>query len=393
MSTTLGRPFAIRLEDIDVSVPDSQYDLDINPPASSFYPSTGETFSRTALFVHIVRYRILCGKILASLHSGLRSQPRFDEVSALDMRDSLAAELEAWRHDTSSLSLPAVDLSSAIPGDRSSFRAHEWYEILYHNAVLMLYRPSPALSASSTRIPVAIQTIFMAAKQSITLYAHLHRSRRINYTWITLHAVFMAGLSYVYAVGRHFRAKRRIAAGGHATIMLDEDPSIIEIVNETRACSNVLVAVSERWSASRNTHEVFHRLSDAVLADAIELLSSPPPSTSATNQQSAGSVMGSIASPSGMSMSGMGSLNANPNPNNNNTHPTAPGSSMESPWHVPEMMTSPPLAVDSVLRDCFRDLQNIHEHGCGDDPIGRLSQDWLGEIGGMALEAVQIWGE
>ncbi|EEP77790.1 predicted protein [Uncinocarpus reesii 1704] len=377
VSITLGRPFAVRLEDIDVSLPDSQFDLDITPPGSSFYPSNGETFSRTALFVHIVRYRILCGKILASLHSSQRSRPKIEASSALEMRENLAAELEAWRHDTVSLNLPAVDLTSAIPGDRSSFRAHEWYEILYHNAILMLYRPSPAFSALTVKAPVAIQTIFMAAKQSITLYAHLHRSRRINYTWITLHAVFMAGLSYVYAVGRHFRAKRRLATGGHPTTMLDEDPSIIEIVNETRACSNVLVAVSERWSASRHTHEVFHRLSDAVLADAIELLSSPPPSSSTAGQHSQTPIpMAGLSSPSNMSMSGIAPMG------NNN---------MEPSWPVPEMVASPPLAVDSVLRDCFRDLQNIHEHSCGDDPIGRLSQDWLGEIGGMSLDEVQIW--
>ncbi|WEW59367.1 hypothetical protein PRK78_004838 [Emydomyces testavorans] len=382
VSITLGRPFAIRLEDIDVSLPDSQFDLDINPPGLSFYPSTGETFARTALFVHIVRYRILCGKILSALHSGQRSLPKLETTSALIIRQRLATELEAWRHDTASLSLPAVDLSSEIPGDRSSFRAHEWYEILYHNAVLMLYRPSPALSASPTKVPVAIQTIFMAAKQSITLYAHLHRSRRINYTWITLHAVFMAGLSYVYAVGRHFRAKRRIAAGGHATTMLDDDPSIIEIVNETRACSNVLVAVSERWSASRNSHEVFHRLSDAVLADAIELLSSPPPSSRASQHLPTSMPISGLASPCNMPLDGMSSMN--------NTNSTT---SLESSWAVPEMVTSPPLAVDSVLRDCFRNLQTIHEHGCGDDPIGRLSQDWLGEIGGMTLDAVSIWGE
>ncbi|KAI2344784.1 hypothetical protein LOY92_005808 [Ophidiomyces ophidiicola] len=380
VSITLGRPFAIRLEDIDVALPDSQFDLDITPPGASFYPLTGESFSRTTLFNHIVRYRILCGKILASLHTGSRFQPRLEDTSALEVRDGLVSELKAWRHDTASLSLPAVDLSSAIPGDRSSFRAHEWYEILYHNAILMLYRPSPALSASSTQVPVAMQTIFMAARQSIILYAHLHRSRRINYTWIALHAVFMAGLSYVYAVGRHFRAKRRLASGGNTTTMLDEDPSIIEIVNETRACSNVLVAVSERWSASRNTHEVFHRLSDAVLADAIELLSSPPPSSGASQHPQASLQLGNLGSPSNIHMNGINNLE------NNATSPN-----LESPW--PEMIASPPLAVDSVLRDCFRDLQNIHEHGCGDDPIGRLSQDWLGEIGGMALDSVPIWGE
>lgn len=340
----------------------------MNPPDSSFYRSSAETFSRTALFVHIVRYRILCGKILAALHSGIQTPHVPDEAAAVASRDRFASELDEWRQQTATLCLPAVDLSSAIPGDRSSFRAHEWYELLYHNAVLMLYRPSPALPGAGFKVPTPIQTIFSAAKQAITLYAHLHRSRRINYTWITLHAVFMAGLSYVYAVGRHFRAKRSGLNDRQGISMLSADPSIIEVVNETRACSNVLVAVSERWSGSRNTHEVFHRLSDAVLVDAIELLSNK-------SSDPATPVVGG----------------------SENSLPTTTGEHVNTPglqtWSIPEILPKPQLAVDSVLRECFQELQHMHDNSHGDDPIGRLSQDWLGEIGGLALEAVQVWGE
>jgi hypothetical protein len=57
------------------------------------------------------------------------------------------------------------------------------------------------------------------------------------------------------------------------------------------------------------------------------------------------------------------------------------------------MVSNHPLAVESALRDCFQDLQHMHEHGFGYDPIGQLSQDWLGEIRGAALETTQIWGE
>lgn len=372
VSINLGRPLAIRLEDIDVALPDPQFDLDVNPPDCSFQPTSTETFSRTALFVHIVRYRILCGKVLVSLHSGLRTAHKSDETSTVASRDRLGAELEEWRRETTALHLPAVDLSSAIPGDRSSFRAHEWYELLYHNALLMLYRPLPELSPTNSKTPAIIRSIFKAAKQSITLYAHLHRSRRINYTWITLHAVFMAGLSYVYAVGRHFRAKRCGFSPGQGAPMLHEDPTIIEIVNETRACSNVLVAVSERWSGSRNSHEVFHRLSDAVLVDAIELLSNQPSQPLTPFSRKAGPetrLPVTAADSEGVNTAGFES------------------------WTVTDVAPNPPLAVDSVLRDCFQDLQHMHEHSWGDDPIGRLSQDWLGEIGGMALEAVQVWGE
>ena len=50
----------------------------------------------------------------------------------------------------------------------------------------------------------------------------------------------------------------------------------MDIVNDTRAYSNVLVAVSERCNAPKNCHEVFDRLSDAALADAVELYTHSP---------------------------------------------------------------------------------------------------------------------
>jgi hypothetical protein len=360
VSITLGRPLAIHLQDADVSLPDPSLDATVN-----YYESDTDqlapTFCRTALFVHIVRYRIICGDILSALHNG-STRTQTDEAPALAARDRLANELATWRRDTANLSLTDVDLSSTLPGDRSSFRTREWYEMLYHNALLMLYRPSPALSSASSRDAVVLQTIFIAAKQAITLYAHLHRSRRINYTWITLHSVFMAGLSYVYAVGRHFRShKHNISTSTPApTALLDNDPSIIEIVNDSRACSNVLVAISERWNVTKNCHDVFNRLSDAMLSDAVEYHTK----ASETTRE----VLPDASISAGVT--------DNPTLNYWPIDETGPGS----------------LAVDSVLHECFDDLQRFQPYGCGDDPVGQLSHDWLGEIGGIGLSNMPpIW--
>jgi len=134
--------------------------------------------------------------------------------------------------------------------------------------MLMLERPSPLLSNIS-RDPETLRNIYSSSRQAITLYAHLHRSCRINYSWVTLQSVFMAGLSYIYAVSRHFRERRRewhiLGWKSQST-----GPATREIVNDTRACSKVLVAVSERWSAGRHCHEVFEKLSHTVSMDAIK---------------------------------------------------------------------------------------------------------------------------
>ncbi|OJJ54181.1 hypothetical protein ASPSYDRAFT_93942 [Aspergillus sydowii CBS 593.65] len=262
VSITLGRPLAIRLQDTDVALPDPSLDSLINDPPSGL--------CITALFVHIVRYRVICGDIMSALHTG-STRMQTDAQSALRARDSLANTLAQWHSDTANL--PLEDEPTSQPQHQSSFRTPEWYAMLYYNALLMLYRPSPALSGISMRDPTVLQSIFVAAKQAITIYAQLHRWKRINYTWITLHAVFMAGLSYVYAVGRHFRSHKRkqnSTSASTPTAFLQSDPAIIDIVNDCRTCSNVLVAISERWNMAKNCYDVFNRLSDAVLLDAVE---------------------------------------------------------------------------------------------------------------------------
>ncbi|KAH7409755.1 fungal-specific transcription factor domain-containing protein [Cadophora sp. MPI-SDFR-AT-0126] len=259
VSISLGRPFAINLDNFDVDLPSSKHDDILD---EGLFPQDRE-IGRTSVSAHIIEYRLLCGKIKGSLH-GLRRSRYNTEHDILALRDGLSAELDRWWGRTPLLGLPiATEQDQPVP----TFQSREWYEVLYHNAQLMLFRPSPML-ANVSKDPRTLQQIFLSSKKSVNLYASLHRSKKINYSWVTLHSVFMAGLSYMYAVSRHLRERRRQLAIG---AMLTSDPSTIEIVHDTRACSNVLVAVSERWNAFRNCHEVFDRLSDAVLEDSIKL--------------------------------------------------------------------------------------------------------------------------
>ncbi|KAF2177073.1 hypothetical protein K469DRAFT_604823 [Zopfia rhizophila CBS 207.26] len=372
VSNILGRPLAIREDDIDVNLPTPEDDR-------IFYAGLTEVdgtnnHARTHIFNHITTYRLLCGRIMISLH-GQRSNGRTC-ADIYRLRDSLVADLDLWKQRTVGLQLPDVDLSITMSRDRSSFCSKEWYELIYHNAILMLYRPSPALSDVS-RDPITLQRIFSSAKHAITLYAYLHRSRKINYSWITLQSLFMAGLSYIYAVGRHFRERRR-SGPAQRSGMLERDPKTIEVVNDTRACSNVLVAVSERWNALRHCHEVFDRLSDAVLADSIKLeclLKHPethqgeevhaphqPPEASGWSQAT---LMHTDISTEGLISQDQSAWGTNA-------------------FHISShsgYQTGSPLAVDTVFRNCFDDLQHLYDQQQINNPVMQLSQDWLGYIG------------
>ncbi|KAJ6007384.1 hypothetical protein N7540_011360 [Penicillium herquei] len=365
VSITLGRPLAIHLEDVHLGLPGCD--------AAQFPTLTeqsavisNEHRQRIAAFVHIIRYRIICGKIMTSLHQGRHD---INETLALSRQADLFNELERWRLQTGSLSLNPCAGMSTISWS-SSFLTPEWYELLYHNALLMLYRPSPALPLDSSRASVVLPIIYDSAKQSIGFYAHLHGLSRMNYTWITLHSVFMAGLSFLYATGRHFRSRKNQRQGSDLP-SLRSDPSILEIVNILRSCSNVLVAVSERGNIRRQCHHVFDQLGDAVLKDAVDYHTS--------HEMTAGPQQIPPSSPPRPFLNHNIEYSAIQTPDY--TTDNAPSASGE--WSLHNAGTSSLLAVDDAFRGCFDDLQYFHESAFGEDPIGQLLQDWQGQIDGM----------
>ncbi|KEQ62633.1 uncharacterized protein M437DRAFT_49144 [Aureobasidium melanogenum CBS 110374] len=328
-SLILGRPCAIRDDDFDHVCP--------NEDATISLPSDTDRQTLPFVFKHILTYRLLCGRIVAALHRKKSSE--VSEQHVLRIRQELCADLDGWKHHVEQLHLEQTSQTSS-----SCHLSMEWYNLLYSNAMLILWRPSPLLPDVS-HDATSLQFIFESAKQSITIYASLHKSRKINYSWITIQSVFLAGLSYVYACSRHFRSRWR----NPSQPSLHKDPTTIEVVNDTRACSNVLVAVSERWNALRNCHEVFDRLADAVLSDAIKL-------QTAQAQQMAQAM---LPQPVNVNNSTFG-----------NALITARGST-----------TFSPLAVDTEFLHCFDDLQQLYNTQQIEDPIMELSQDWLGYLG------------
>jgi hypothetical protein len=331
-SLALGRPLALQLEDIDVDLPPAsapdQFPEDSSPLSSAPY-GTPQYRAATSVFVHIVRYRLICGKIINALHRSTK-HVSFASISYEEMRTALARELQDWHTETANLPLVKSDATAASPASGSSFRCEEWYRLLYHNGVLMLFRPSPCLNDASVN-SLALQNIFDSAREAIVLYASLHRSRKMNYSWITMHTVFLAGLSYIFALRHHFQALQ-LPTSEPRRARLHTTPTINQVVNDTRACSKVLVAVSERWDLARNCSDLFDRLSDAVVADVVEA---------------------STPSNHGLSVAAA----------------------------VPFSADLANMTVDNTFRDCFGDLQSLGLDEFHNDAISQLSQEWFFGLG------------
>lgn len=367
MSNILGRPLAIRTQDVDAALP---MEFCQNILLSGIEPSTAEQLlstNRVTIFLHITKYRLLCGNIIQALHN--RGQPSTDDALR-EQRGHFAADLENWRQE-------AVETAQSISPSNSTettscFSSPTWFEMIYHNAMLMLYRPSPTLEIS--RDAVAVQTVFTSAQAAISAYATLHRMGVLNHSWITLQSLFMAGLSYVYAVTMHCQVRRRPlnqVRGG----LLHNDPTMMEVINDTRTCSNVLVAVSERWKSLQRCVDVFNRLSDAILIDVIKF--------------SSGSGSASSSSATALSSSDPSQQQSD--------HPDLTNGSLSSGIAQPllwnnasfnqslghgEMSSNPsPLAIENEFRDSAFDLQQMYNQQQVDMSVYQLSQAWCDSFG------------
>ncbi|KAL2674288.1 hypothetical protein Neosp_012739 [[Neocosmospora] mangrovei] len=265
VSFTLGRPVAIRDEEVDVSLPSYLDDDQFGPDRPIVVQPQGDGVPRNdSPFLHITRIRRISGRVLTQLYN-IRHSNQGLATDKRTTRRMFHAEINAWRNDTELLGLSA---NAPNGGYLSSFVSPDWYTAVYNNALLLLYRPSPLFPHPSA-IPGSdggksdLLELLHAAESSIQSYSELHRKRRLNYSWITLHGVFIAGLSYVYSVGRILRSPSTCS----------QSPDVFSIVEVTRACSNVLVAICERWNASRRSCELFNKLSSAVTRDALNATS------------------------------------------------------------------------------------------------------------------------
>ncbi|KAK5693012.1 hypothetical protein LTR97_010488 [Elasticomyces elasticus] len=346
VSYVLGRPLGIGEDDIDAALPVLESDTLLTRPLSS----TVAGVSRLAIFNKVVLYRLFCGRLITTLHR--RRSPNVSIEDALRIRDELADELDLWYSSLQELRLP--ENASQESGEQSCYLSTTWYEVLYANATLMIWRPCPLL-ADITNDRNTLQRIYDSAIHAINTYSILHRSRLINYSWVTLQSVFMAGLSYIYA-----------------------------------------------------GHEVFDRLSDAILSDAIKLQTA---AAFAQQIKSSGESMASSedipAQQTAMGYPVLHQMQQMPRAdyvtlwNNSMQQHQAQQSQSLLPQQqhlqqqahtqlephsqrVQQTATPGPstLAVDQeFLLRSYNDIQTLYHQQRVEDPVMHLSQDWLGYLG------------
>lgn len=200
--------------------PTSLQDADILTP---FPNSTENTDFRDAGFTnHIFRLRQLQSEVADVMYQ--RTVPYQDQFVP-----NLQSRLDMW-------------LAQAPQYPQHSYLAN-WLNHAYHNLCMFLHRPSVARPFPSS---TDVQRCFEASSAVLRLYWEMHQSNSMDCTWMTIHWLFLAGVTHLYC------------------IWVDEDirNSLDWTITyrDTHSAGMVLSSLAERLRSAQKMPRIYHDL-------------------------------------------------------------------------------------------------------------------------------------
>lgn len=124
----------------------------------------------------------------------------------------------------------------------------EFFNLNYNHTILMIHGLSPKNNKLSVPDFIRLQD---SSKEIIHCYNQLHASKCINYTWVTVHNLFLAGTCYLYAIYNSDDVCRQ--------------NSINEVKKVSRECINVLNSLIDKCATAYNCRHSFEVLTAAVV--------------------------------------------------------------------------------------------------------------------------------
>lgn len=232
MSVTLGRPQGILDESIRVPLPNPWIDSHggLSQPAHDSHSHMQRAHN------HLFKLSQLESEIVHVQHSQTWNfkiaHPRPNWNSWL--RD-IKPRLQEWYAN-----IP--EPGRAHP--QCIFAFQSYWQVVYNNTVLLLYRPNPITTAQDTD---QLLGSFEAATRVIDGLKQLQREGRVEMLWKSVHHLFMAGLVVIYGLWRSKEIRDHISVG--------------KSINTLQTCTATLSAMSETFKGAAGCRNAFESLS------------------------------------------------------------------------------------------------------------------------------------
>ncbi|KAF6795398.1 fungal specific transcription factor [Colletotrichum musicola] len=257
---TLGRPVGIPEDAIDVELPLDIDDESISAGGLASNPRTCATDPPTLMtgFVHAIRLRRLWTKISDNLYPPItrRCGGNCGQRATIE---SLRQELDEWRANTPD----QLDYSRSHP--LCVFTSRSWFQLAYDHSILLLYRQYMTGSTGSQdgggqgtafndaeATERALEECAIRAREMCHLYRMVYQSSSVQFTWGSLHILFLGGLTYLYCLWRSKRVR--------------ESARQADVVTTCMACTTVLIIIAERWNLATSYRDIFEALSQRTIA-------------------------------------------------------------------------------------------------------------------------------
>ncbi|KAE8443583.1 hypothetical protein EG329_001745 [Mollisiaceae sp. DMI_Dod_QoI] len=236
LGITLGRPFGIIDESTRVPLP--------NPWAVTRQPLNHETgdfdIHHQRAHNHLFSMTKLESEIKHVHHSqtwGLKIA--YPKPNFVMWAQDIQPRLQEWYG-----TIP--DTGRAHPS--SIFANQAYWDTIYNNAILLLYRPNSSVQHPSTE---AISISHDAACKLIASIKILQREGKLDVLWKSVHHLFMAGLTVIYGLWQSKEIR-------------DRNP-VSNSISTLQSCSSSLFAMSETFHGAAGCRDVFDTLSSVTV--------------------------------------------------------------------------------------------------------------------------------
>jgi hypothetical protein len=234
---TLGRPFGIIDESIRVPLP-NPWAINHGTPASEF-----DIHSQRA-HNHLFLLSRLESEIKHVQHSQLwATKIAYPRANYPVWVQDIQPRLEEWY-----ATIPPTN--RAHPS--SIFANQAYWDYIYNNALLLLYRPNgSSTTGSHMTSPDATILAFAASCQLIASIKTLQREGHVDMLWKTAHHLFMAGLGVIYSLWQSKDVRDKTPRGSS--------------VSALQSCASTLSALAESFPGVAGCRDAFDTLSSATL--------------------------------------------------------------------------------------------------------------------------------
>ncbi|KAL0934937.1 zn 2cys6 transcription factor [Colletotrichum truncatum] len=252
LAVVLGRPLTLRDEAIDIEFPgcagrSGERAEDLSGSHALTPESARSPYNPTK------RARVMVNPYAAAQYSF-----KFDQITAeiklmiyrvvnLPNRFPWPTDFETWQPDVQKR------CDALLEGLRAEFRRGfrrstsdgviQSLELKYHHCIMLLYRPSPAITRPSFN---SWKICYESAVATILINSELHRFFKLSNSWLTAHTVFVSGITFLYCLW--------------VVPKIKQDTSLAAFNSNAGACVKLLKYLAKTWSVAADAVVKLERL-------------------------------------------------------------------------------------------------------------------------------------